>query len=280
MNALRTKIVLDSSADMPKAQSIPLASVPLKIITAEKEYVDNEKLDVGAMITDLRSYSGKSSTSCPNPQEFLEAFGDADYVFCITITGSLSGSNNAANIAARQYEEAHPGRKARVFDSLSTGPELVLLARKIEEEIISGKEFSEVCDIADAYLKKTGLLFMLESLKNLANNGRVSPIAAKMSSVLGIRVVGKASDAGTLQPLNKCRGSKKALATIWEHMKNEGYRGGKVKLAHCNNEAAAKALTALINAEYPGVKPEIYPCRALCSFYAEEGGLLVGYEKA
>ena len=279
MNALRTKIVLDSSADIPVAKHMPLASVPLKIITAEKEYIDDEKLDVSAMISDLRAYSGKSSTSCPNPQEFLAAFGDADYIFCITITGSLSGSNNAANIAARQYEEAHPGKKVHVIDSLSTGPELVLLARKIEEAVLSGKEFPEVCEIADAYLKTTGLLFMLESLKNLANNGRVSPLAAKMSSVLGIRVVGKASDEGTLQPLNKCRGSKKALASIWENMKNEGYKGGNLKIAHCNNEAAAKCLLAIINAEYPNVKPEIYPCRGLCSFYAEEGGLLVGFEK-
>ena len=231
------------------------------------------------MIADLRSYSGKSSTSCPNPQEFLSAFGEAEYVFCITITGSLSGSNNAANIAAREYESLHEGRRVHVIDSLSTGPELVLIARKREEEILAGKSFAQAAKSADAYSVRTGLIFMLESLKNLANNGRVSPIAAKMSSVLGIRVVGKASTEGTLQPLNKCRGSKKALATIWEHMKNEGYRGGEVKIAHCNNEAAAKALTATIKSEFPEAKTEFYPCRALCSFYAEEGGLLVGFEK-
>ena len=232
------------------------------------------------MIKYLKTYSGKSSTSCPNPQEFKAAFGEAEYVFCITITGTLSGSCNAAKIAAREYEAEHPGRKVHVIDSLSTGPELVLIARRIEEEVLAGKSFEETAASADAYAKTTGLVFMLESLKNLANNGRVSPLVAKMATVLGIRIVGKASAEGTLEPLNKCRGSKKALASLLENMKKEGYAGGKVKIAHCNNEAAAKAFCALIGGEFPGVSPEVYPCGGLCSFYAEEGGLLIGFEKA
>ena len=120
MNALDTIIVLDSSADTAAAKTLPRALVPLKIITSEKEYIDNSSLDVGAMIADLRAYSGKSSTSCPNPQEFLAAFGEAKYVFCITITGGLSSSHNAARAAAHQYMEKYPERRACVYDSLST----------------------------------------------------------------------------------------------------------------------------------------------------------------
>ena len=71
MTALNTKIVLDSSADITAAKALPRELVPLKIRTSQKEYVDNAALDVGAMIADLRAYSGRSSTSCPNPQEFI-----------------------------------------------------------------------------------------------------------------------------------------------------------------------------------------------------------------
>ena len=63
MNTLDTIIVLDSSADTAAEKALPRTLVPLKIITTEKEYVDNKELDVGAMIADLRAYSGKSSTS-------------------------------------------------------------------------------------------------------------------------------------------------------------------------------------------------------------------------
>ncbi len=279
MNALNTKIVLDSSADVPSMREIPASSVPLKIITTEKEYTDNENLNVAEMIADLKKYSGKSSSSCPNPQEFLAAFGEAENVFCITITSALSGSYNAACIAKKEYEEKFPGRRVHVFNTLSTASEMLLIAEKAEEEILAGKSFDEVCESTNEYMKSTGLVFMLESLKNLANNGRVSPIVAKMASVLGIRVVGKASTEGTLEQLCKCRGEKKAIAALLEHMKKEGYNGGKISIAHCNNKNAAKAFCALVEAEFGSAKTEIHECRGLCSFYAEDGGMLVGFEK-
>ena len=279
MNALNTKIVLDSSADTPHLREIPTETVPLKIITSEKEYTDNEQLNVTEMIEDLRAYSGRSSTSCPNPEEFLAAFGDAENIFCITITGSLSGSYNSACAAKKKYEEMYPGRKVFVPNSLSTGPEILLAAEKIEEEILSGKSFESVCESVCEYTKSTGLMFMLESLKNLANNGRVSPIVAKVASVLGIRVVGKASAEGTLEQLGKYRGAKKGVAAVLEHMKKEGFAGGRVKIAHCNNESAAITLCELIKNEYPSAFVETDTCRGLCSFYAEEGGMLVGFEK-
>ena len=46
MNISDFKIVFDSSADILTLKDVDCASAPLKIITAEKEYVDNKKLDV------------------------------------------------------------------------------------------------------------------------------------------------------------------------------------------------------------------------------------------
>ena len=45
------------------------------------------------------------------------------------------------------------------------------------------------------------------------------------------------------------------------------------------NEAAANLLRTLLIARYGQIEAEIYPARGLCSFYAEQGGLLVGFEK-
>ena len=128
------------------------------------------------------------------------------------------------------------------------------------------------------YMKKTHLLFSLESLTNLARNGRVSPAVAKIAGVLGIRVVGVASDVGTLQQLHKCRGEKKALDTLFEEMVSRGYKGGKVCIAHCFNMDAAQALKEKILESYQDAQVDLEPTGALCSFYAEQGGLLVGFE--
>ena len=275
----KTKIVADSSANLMAMNHVDFDAAPLKIITAEKEFVDDKDLDLEAMIDYFSAYKGRSQTSCPNPEDWLQAFGDAEDVYCVTITSGLSGSYNAACIARDIYQEAHPGRQVYVIDSLSAGPELTLIAPKLEQLILEGKTFEEISNLMPNYLKTTGLLFSLESLNNFAANGRVSPAVAKIAGVLGIRIVGKASDVGTLEPTDKCRGESKAISAIFKHLKENGLKTGKVQIAHCRNEDAANALKAMIEAELPEVTVSIGKNLGLCSYYAERGGMLVGYEK-
>ena len=277
---MRTKIIVaDSSANLMELQTVAFDAAPLKIITAEREFVDNRNLDLEDMIRFFKSYKGKSQTSCPNPEDWLTAFGDAEDVFCVTITSGLSGSHNAACIARDMYESEHPGRRVFVIDSLSAGPELTLLVEKLEALICEGKSYEEICASIRSYQQNTGLLFMLESLNNFAANGRVSPAVAKIAGVLGIRIVGKASDMGTLEPTDKCRGEAKSLLAILKHLKESGLKTGKVQLAHCLNESAANTLKRMIEAELPDVTVKIGKNLGLCSYYAEKGGLLVGFEK-
>ncbi|MBQ7821817.1 MAG: DegV family protein [Clostridia bacterium] len=278
MNDKKIKIVADSSGDLSSLPSVDFTSAPLKIITSEKQYVDNSELDVLEMVNDLQSYKGKSSSSCPNSEDWLAAFGDAEEIYCITITATLSGSYNAAMLAKKTYEEKYPERRVFVLNSLTAGPEIALLIYKIQELILEGNSYEDICDTVTNYCNNTALLFMLESMKNLANNGRVSPLVAKMAGLLGIRVVGKASAKGDLEPLNKCRGEKRAIEEIFTQMKSIGYKGGKVKIAHCFNENAAKQLDAMIRSEFANAETEIYACGGLCSFYAEKHGMLVGFE--
>ena len=273
------KIVADSSANLMELNTVAFDAAPLKIITAEREFVDDRNLDLEEMIRYFKSYKGRSQSSCPNPEDWLKTFGDAEEVFCVAITSGLSGSYNAACIAKEMYEAEHPARRVFVIDSLSAGPELTLIVEKLEELICAGKSFEEICAYIPEYQKNTGLLFMLESLNNFAANGRVSPAVAKIAGVLGIRIVGKASDEGTLEPTDKCRGEAKSLNAIVKHLKESGLKTGKVQLAHCLNESAANTLKSMIEAELPEVTVNIGINLGLCSFYAEKGGLLVGFEK-
>lgn len=274
------KIVADSSADMLSLEGFPFAAAPLKIVTAEKEYPDTADTDVRGMVETLAHHHGKSSTSCPSPDDFLRAFGEAENVFCVTITSGLSGSYNAACIAAQDYTEHHPGRKVFVLDSLSTGGEMRLSIEKVRELAERGESFESICEKIKEYCRHTGLIFVLESMKNLANNGRVKPIVAKAAGLLGIRLVGKASDEGTLEPMEKCRGEKRTIAYIVDSLKKLGYVGGKVRIGHVFNEVAAGELKEKILAEFKNADVMLYCCGALCSFYAEKGGLIVGFEKA
>lgn len=274
------RIVSDSACDIKELCGTDKFSIaPLKIITASREYVDDATLDLAGMVDDLARYKGTTSTSCPNVNDWIKAFDGADEVYCITITGTLSGSYNSAMNAKKAYEEENFGKRVFVIDSLSTGPEMVLIIEKIRDLIGAGESFDSVCENVSKYSKKTGLLFILESMQNLANNGRVSPIVAKMAGLLGIRVVGRASERGDLEPLSKPRGEKKALEVLVEKMKEHGYCGGKVSIAHCINESAARELERKIKEFFSNAKTEVHITGGLCGFYAEKGGLLVGYEK-
>ena len=275
---MQYKIVADSSSNIRTFDGVDFAGVPLKIITKEKEYIDTPDLDLEQMVADLKAYKGTSGTSCPNVYEWMEAFGDADCVFAIAITSNLSGSCNAARQAAEDYMAANPGKKVCVLDSLSAGPELQLTVELLRDLILAGEEFEAIEQKARAYMEKTHLAFSLQSLANLARNGRVSPAVAKIASVLGICIVGKASDVGTLEPLHKCRGEKSALKTMYKSMKEMGFAGGKVRISHCLNEKGAQMVVDMIRADFPNADVVVDCAKGLVCYYAEKGGMLIGFE--
>lgn len=275
---MKCKIVADSSANVYERNGVDYTSVPLKIVTSEREYSDVKGTDISEMVTYLQGYKGKSSTSCPNVHDWLDAFGDADLILGVTITSGLSGSYESAMQAKKEYEAKHPDAKVLIVDSLSAGPELELIIEKMEDVLKTEQSFEEMTQTISDYCNNSHLLFALKHLDNLARNGRVSPAVAKIAGILGIRVVGKASDEGTLQQLHKCRGEAQTVNCIWNEMKSHGYSGGKVRIAHCLNPEMAQALSHTVHSNYPNADVCITPCTALCSFYAEQGGLMIGYE--
>lgn len=272
------RLVSDSSCDIHSLSGADFVSVPLHIISGQRHYVDDETLDVPAMVEELLQYKGKTSTACPNVADWEDAFGEADEVFALTITSSLSGSYNAAQCAGQTYREKHPGRRVHVIDTLSTGPEMLLLLEKLRALIRSRLSFDQITEAIGQYQRKTHLLFMLSSIQNLARNGRTSRLGAEAVGLLGLRICGKASSAGKLEMLGKCRGEKPALERLSQQMLHQGWRGGPVRIAHCLNPQGAQRLKALLLRHRPDAEIQCYPAGGLCSFYAEKGGILVGYE--
>ena len=271
------RIVSDSSSNILALDDPNFASVPMKVI-AEKEYVDTAELDLAGMVEDLKKYKGKSGSSCPNVSEWMDAFGDADCVFGTTISKNLSGSYNAAKQAADEFAEKNPGKKIFVFDSLAAGPQQAMIIDKIRELIAKGLDFESIKEKVLDYHNHTHILFCLESLTNLARNGRVSPAVAKIAGVLGIRVVGDVK-GGQITPVQKPRGAKKATQALVEMLKERGFfDGALLRVAHCFGEEPALALRDAVMAEFPNTRFVLEKTTALCSFYAEAGGLMIGFE--
>lgn len=272
------KIIADSSANITALAGVSYQSVPMTIRAGERDFVDDETLDPHELLDYLASYNGKSGTACPSLDGWLKAFEGADEIFVLTITSRLSGTCASAMAARDVYLQSHPDTKIHVFDTLSTGPEMQLLAERIAALYAMGLSFDVICEKAREYLATTHLFFRLKSLHNLAQNGRVSKLTAGAVGILGIQILSTASSEGTIQPVEKCRGEKKTREAMVQHILDAGYRGGKVRIHHAENPDAAGALAASLRERFPEADIEILPCAGLCSYYAERGGVIVGFE--
>lgn len=274
---MNLRIVADSSANLLLSPQV--ISTPMRVCTDEIEYVDTAELDVRAMLHFLQHYKGRSSTACPGVGDWLAAFEGADAVLALTITSELSGSHNAACVAAEQFRAQNPGAHIFVLDTRTAGPQMELLAEKAAELAEMEQNFDALVSKLQAYHKKTNLVFSLSSLNNFARNGRVNPALAKAVGILGLRIVGMAKD-GNLHPLHKPRGDKKALAQLVSSMTELGWAGGRVRLSHTCNPELAEDMTALLREAYPDCDVRTRTNHGLCGYYCEPGGLLVGFESA
>ncbi len=272
------QIVSDSSSNLFALEGASYTTVPMKLNAGEREFVDTPALDLQEMVTFLKSYKGKSGSSCPNAQEWLDAYGDAQRVYAITISKNLSGSYNAAQNAVLEYEQEHPGRRAVVLDSLSAGPQLAMVAEKIAQLEAQGLPFDEVVAQVRQFQNHLHTTFCLESLTNLARNGRVNPAVAKVAGVLGIRLVG-AAIGGKIEPIYKSRGAKKAVQNLLDLMDQRGFQdGNQLRVAHCFGAGEAQTYIDAVLQRYPNTKVTLEATGALCSFYAEVGGLMIAFE--
>lgn len=275
---MKRKIVADSSCDMWELNGVDFAIAPMTISTDNKHYVDNQELDVHLMSEDLAKYKGVSHTACPSVGSWLDCYEGYDEVFVVTLTGAMSGTYNSAMTAKGIYEEENENVKVHVFDSLSTGPEMRLIIEKLKEMIEEDLTFEEIVEKGQDYLNHTRLFFALKSLHNFAMNGRVNKAVASAIGVLNISIFATASEEGTIQQISKCRGEKKVVRSMIEHLENAGYHGGKVRISHADNLKLAHNVRDKILELYPHADIIVYPMGGLCTYYAEIGGLLVGCE--
>ena len=272
------KIVSDSSSNVYALEGVSYTTVPMKVNAGEREFVDTPGVNVAEMVSFLREYKGKSGSSCPNVQEWLDAFQGEDDIFALTISGALSGSYNSASQAAELFQSENPGRKVFVIDTHSAGPQQIMIAEKLRSLINAGLDFDSIREQVIDYCNHTHILFCLESMMNLARNGRVSSAAATIAGLLGIRGVGDVRE-GQITTVAKPRGAKKATQTLVSMIKERGfYDGATLRIAHCFGEEAANALVNAVKAEFPNTRAIVEPTTALCSFYAEQGGLMIGFE--
>lgn len=273
------KLIVDSSSNMVNDPTHNVEVVPLTISFGGKDYIDDQNLNIQEFLSDMNKNQVAGKTTCPSIQAWLDALEGTEKAIIVTMTSGMSGTFSSALQAKNMYEEKHPSSQIIVVDSRSAGPELTIVLHCIEKMIQGDIRFVDLEEEIAEFRMHTHLLFILQSLHNLSLNGRVSPTVAKIAGLLKINLIGTASKDGKLEPLTKARGMKKAMRELLKYMKDDNYHGGEVIIDHCENEKDAETIKEKLQAEYPDAQITIRPMHGLCSFYAEEGGLMIGFNE-
>ena len=276
-------IVSDSSCDLRTSDfhsdRVLFHSVPLRIQVGNQEFVDNDDLVVPEMLRAMAAEKAASSSACPSPADFARAFEAGDCTVCFTISSNLSGTYNSAIMARDMVLEEHPEKRVCVIDSRATAGAMVLLIRRARElmEADETGDFDGICAQLRLYQAALRTCFTLENFDNLIKNGRMNKYAGLLAGKLGFWGIGIGTEEGTIQIKGKARGKKKAIAAIVDDIKERAGVAKTVLISHCHNRECAEMLAAAVRVKWANAEVRIMPTRGLCSYYAELGGLIVGF---
>ena len=253
----------DSDSDLPyhlKAEyDIPVVYMPYAL--NGKEYFDDlgQTLDHKSYFDAMRG-GANPVTSALNEEAYLEYFepifkSGRDLLF-IAFSSKLSCTIQAVYSAREKLLAKYPDRKMTVVDTLSISGPMTLLVLKAHEMYRAGKPMEEVAAWLEANKLRAQAFFTVDDLKYLKRGGRISGAAAAVGTMLDLKpIIIEASD-GTLQPGEKIRGRKKALAYIVDAMMKADPDPAESPILVLNADAPedAERVKANVEQKLPGAK--------------------------
>ena len=213
------QIIADSCGDFTEQmkQNPIFKTVPLTLEIGSYSILDDENFNQLDFINRVNASSIGPKTACPSPEAFQKAIeeSDADEIYVVTISASLSGTFQSASIGLSLYEENGGTKKVHIFNSKSASAGECKLCLDIQELKDAGKSFEEVVEEVHIACHDLKTLLVLESLDTLRKNGRLSGIKSLLAGALNIKPIMGAVD-GSIVQLGQQRGMQKALRIMME----------------------------------------------------------------
>ena len=202
---MKTRIVVDSTADILPEYLDQIHTVPLTVSFGEEEYIDGVTIDHRTFYQKLIETDATPSTSQASPAAFAEQYDQAaaadEEVVVITISSKLSGTYQSAMIAAAGHSSVY------VVDSENASVGCGILVGLALRYLRDGMTASAIAEKLQEDKKKIVVIALLDTLEYLKRGGRISKAAAFAGGLLNIKPVISIAD-GEIQLLGKARGSK------------------------------------------------------------------------
>jgi DegV family protein with EDD domain len=236
-------IVTDSTAylDGGYVEKNGIKVVPLKVIIDDVSYREGIDISNDEFYKRMSEEDIFPTTSQPSAGEFLEAYQEMsaryDSLISIHISSGISGTVESAMSAASEMGD-YP---IEVIDSRFTGFLLMLFVMELVKARDAGKDMEELKALAAKMIKGGVEMFCVDTLEYLHRGGRIGGAQALMGSMLRIKPILFLD--GTIDALDKVRGSKKALDRLVElAVEKAGKRKVLVTLTHVRDVARMNEL--------------------------------------
>ena len=248
------QLFTDTSANLPvaltKKHHITVIPFSYTVDGKETDYPDDTDFDGAAFYGAMRR-GAVVKTSMVNPalmaKYFERALSQGDDVLYVGMSGGISGTAQAAVIAAGELTEKYPARKIVTIDtyaaSLGEGLQVLEAARMIEE----GKSLDEIKAHLLSRRPHMCQFFTVDDLAYLKRGGRISSATALIGTVLSIKPILCGDETGHIVSCGKVRGMKRAYQELANYYDGRALdKSEMLGIAHADNEEGAQALIALL----------------------------------
>ena len=209
-------VVTDTSADLPDSvlDRHHIALVPLQILFGDLVFQDRVGIRPEEFYRRLRVARELPTTSQPTPGDFVRVFRsaleEADEVVAVLLSGSLSGTFQAAQAAIK----AAGLERVTVVDSKGASLSLGLLALRGAELAESGWPAAEIAAELERVRRQSGMLLTVETYDNLIRSGRVSRGKAWLAGMLDVKPILSLDQTGRIVPVDRVRGREAVIGRM------------------------------------------------------------------
>lgn len=274
---MKTLLICDSSCDLSDEllKSGEIVRAPYTINCGGNEYLDDENMDVDALLADISSSADIAQTAAVSPRRFIEAVGDADQAIIVTITSRLSSSYSNACLAAKELEEK--GKRVHVIDSKAAGAGETAVAMKVKELLDRGMPFDEIVAKGEEIVKDSHIYFILDDYSTLIKSGRLPKLAGRLLSSLSIKPIAYGSD-GVVEINGIARGMSSAIKKLADRISKLrlAFEERSLYISYVENKERAREVKEKILEKCAFKNVEIMRGSGLVTTYANRGGILVG----
>ena len=212
------RVVTDSSCDVPEelAATHQIEIVPLTIRFGDLEFTDGRDLGHTEFWDKLAESADLPETAAPSAGAFRVKYQElaesgATGVVVICLSGSLSGTSQAAAIAAEQTEEV----PVRVIDSRNVSMAMGFQVLEAARAAARGDDLAGVEAAALQARDRTNFVVALDTLEFLQRGGRIGAAQAFFGGLLQVKPLITMED-GVVSPVGRVRTRSRAFATLVE----------------------------------------------------------------